>query len=157
MTVSTTMIGQVSEYSVSDSGLFTTTLFNYYSAVAKSILDSEDPGLPTALYDHCHALLIVHLYVVKKGLTGYESTSAQGYTVSRKVGETAYLVEYRNILTKYRDMLSRAESSTDGSSTELEYVIRADAVMGDFQLDQAGSPIYFIDDPAESASDREEL
>lgn len=134
------MIAQVSEYTVADTGSgFTTALFQYLSPIAKAMLDKEDPGLPTAIYDHCHALLIAHLYTVKKGGTGYISTSAQGYSVTRKLGETSYLIEYRKILTTYSGTHSASSDDTD----ELTGVTRADAVMPDFQLDQAEMPLFF--------------
>ncbi len=143
MTVTAAMIAQVSPYTVSDKdSLLNNTLFTYLSSVAKALLDTDDPGFSTTIYDHCHALLIAHLYAVKKGDTGYQSQSAHGYSVSRKPGETAYLVEYKKILSMY----AGAHSSDTDDSEEYEGVLRADAVMADFQLDQAEMPIFFTAD-----------
>jgi len=140
MTVTSAMIAQVSEYTVAETGSgFTPAIFDYLSPVAKSMLDMENPGLPDIVYDHCHALLIAHLYAVKKGQTGYIQTSADGYSVRRKEGETSYLIEYRKILQTY----SGSHSSSSDDSDLQESVIRADAVMKDFQLDQAEMPIFF--------------
>lgn len=143
MTVTAAMISQVSPYTVSDKdSLLNNTLFTYLSGVAKALLDTDDPGFSTTIYDHCHALLIAHLYAVKKGDTGYQSQSASGYSVTRKIGETAYLAEYKKILSTYAGAHSEGTDDTE----EYESVIRADAVMGEFQLDQADMPIYYTAD-----------
>lgn len=104
MTVSTTMISQVSPYSVSDSGEFTTTLFNFYSPVAKKMLDLMCPTLASEIYDYCHALLICHLYEAKGGDIDKMSMSIAGdFSFTRNLGDTAYLVQCRATIALFQD------------------------------------------------------
>lgn len=142
MAATAAMIAQVSEYTVDDTGasLLTTAVFTYLSAVAKVELDLElgTSSLDSTIYDYCHALLIAHKYAVKRGQTGYTQQSAQGYSVARKVGETAYLVEYRATMAKY----ASSQLPDAGSSTA---VLRSDADMTDFHLDGNAVPSYFTE------------
>jgi hypothetical protein len=141
MVVTAEMVSQVSEYVVDDGKIFTGKLFDYYKGIGEAILGADDPEdrLNEALYDYCHALLIAHLYAVKKGQTGYQSTSAQGYSVTRKLGETAYSIEYKNILQKFAGI----HSSVIDKESWKEWTTRADANMPDFNLDQAEIPSFF--------------
>jgi hypothetical protein len=151
MTVTAAMISQVSEYEVSDSKPFKPALFTALQAVAAGILAADDPKnlLPSSaetggisVRDYCHALLIAHLYAIKQGKTGYQSEAMQGYSVTRKLGETAYSIQYRDILKTFA---STSTSRLD-SDRFRKFVLRADAKMPDFNLDQAETPIFFEDE-----------
>ncbi len=148
MVATAAMIAQVSEYTVSDSGNqpFTTALFTYLSGVAWTELTEAlgpNSGMPSDIKDHCHALLIAHKYAVKRGETGYTSQSANGFSVQRKVGETAYLVEYNQIVAKYggKSMLTSIGGSTDKSSVYTA-TKRTDADMSPLALDDTDIPTF---------------
>ena len=65
MTVSETMIKQVSPFEVDVD--FTTVDYTQYKTWDALELDQIDPGLDTATYDYCHALLICHFYECSRG------------------------------------------------------------------------------------------
>lgn len=141
MVATPAMIAQISEFSVSDTGnaIFTTSIFNTLSPVAQALLDEDNPGLPDALYDYCHALLIAHLYSVKKGLTGYQSQTAQGYSVQRRVGQTAYMVEYQKTIKHWAAKIRPSVGSISNEYSSR----RADSRMDGLQLDEAEIPSFF--------------
>lgn len=134
MTATSAMIAYISPYTVSDSGNFTTAKFNHLSAVAKNILDGEDPGLSSTLYDHAHALLICHLY--ESGNLGQGALTSErigDYGYSKEAGETSFLIRYRGILAK---------ASAGQSAEDLEEQERTDHAMSAMQLDQSTIPKY---------------
>ena len=138
MTVTSSMIAQVSPYTVSDSLPFTTALFNLYLSVAKKKLDSEALTLPTEIYDYCHALLIVHMYEVKRGSTNVKAKSFGNASVTKGDERSNYLAEYEQIINAYKQAAGKA-ALTEG-------VARNDSDMEDLRLDQGEVPSY-EDDP----------
>ena len=132
------MIAQVSPYTVSDSLPFTTTLFTFYQGVAAIKLAAEDPGLPTAMYDYCHALLIVHYYEVKRGATNVKAKSFGNASVTKGSEKSNYLVEYEQIIASY-GKAAVAAALTGG-------VERCDSTMEELRLDEGDVPSY-EDDP----------
>ena len=139
MTVTSSMIAQVSPYTVGDALPFSTALFTLYSSIAKVKLDAEAPGLPTAVYDYCHALLIVHLYEVKRGATNVKSKSFGNASVTKGDDRSNYLAEYEGIIIAYR--------KAAGVAVLTGGVVRADAVMTEMHLDE-GEISNYEDDPA---------
>lgn len=138
MVATSSMIAQVSPYTVGDALPFSTTLFTLYSAIAKVKLDAEAPtGMATAVYDYCHALLIVHLYEVKRGATNVKSKSFGNASVTKGDDRSNYLVEYEGILASYRQAAGRA-ALTGG-------VTRNDSDMSDLRLDAGDIPDYEAD------------
>jgi len=134
MTVSQAMIGYVSPFTVSDSGEFTTAMYTYLSAVAKARLDQENPGLSETLYDHCHALLICHLFVARRGELDKSSVSVDGYSYARsKTGSTTYLEEYLKILSEFAEKASITLLSSSDS-------VRNDAGM--MPLDENDAQVF---------------
>lgn len=141
MAVSTTMIGYVSPYTVSDSGAFTEDLYDYYKPIAAAMLANEGGAdLATALYDHCHALLIAHLYTVKGGETALKSFSSGGLSWSKNPGETPFLLEARAIIAENAE--ATAETSMDADAA-LADVVRADADVGNLRLDRTAGPVFW--------------
>ncbi len=131
MTATAAMVAEISSYSVDDETKFTKAVFARLSAVAKVLLDQDDPGLGTVLYDHAHVLLIVHLYetgVLGKGT--YTSEKIGDYSYSKAAGESSYILEYRAVI-----------ASGSGRSN-LEGQERADADMEEMHLDQGEVPKY---------------
>jgi hypothetical protein len=148
MTATEEMIAQVSPYTVGSTGTaFTPALFTYLSGIALAELNQDGgASLPSAVFDHCHALLIAHHYAVKKGETGYESQSAQGYSVQRKIGETAFYVEYKKQLAKYQGGNIPSGSGTSGTGTGTgASVLRSDSTMNGLSLDEAVVPSFFTE------------
>jgi len=126
------MIAEISPFVVDDEKKFTKATFARLSAVAKSILDAEDPGLETALYDHAHALLICHLYESGKlGRGAYTSERIGDYSYAKEAGASSYLLEYRAII-----------ASGAQTSPALEEQVRADSDMHEMHLDQGDVPRY---------------
>lgn len=132
------MMPIVSPYTVSNTTDFTETAFGIYSAVAKSELDLDDPGLPSDMYDYCHALLISHLYTIHLGTTEMKAESVGGgdYSYQRfEGGETGYLLKYRDVIQKWNAVGVSAESAAT----------RSDADMGMLGIDQADIVTYAPD------------
>lgn len=141
MTVTEGMIAYVSPYMVSVSGPFTPALFAYYSPIATVMLANEGgDDLPSALYDHCHALLIAHLYTVKGGETALKSFASGGLSWSKNPGETPFLLEVRATIAANVEEV--AETGT-GSGGVLTDVLRADADLGQLKLDRAAPAVYW--------------
>ena len=134
MAATSSMIAQVSPYTVGDALPFSTALFNYYSPVAKAKLDVEAPNLPTALYDHCHALLIAHMYAVKRGANNVKAKSFGNASVTKATEMTDQMAEYMQIVADYNKGKSRA-ALTGG-------VARNDSDMADLRLDAGDVPDY---------------
>ncbi len=118
------MIGFVSPYEVSGDGPLTPALYDYLSTVAQQTLDADDPGLSSALYDHCHALLICHLYEAREGNLEKVSETIADYRYQKGAGTTTYLIEYQKIIAANR----RVPVPSSG-------VRRGDVVMPGLQLD----------------------
>lgn len=128
---------------VGATGTISTADFTYLSGVAKSMyLDVEDPGLPTTVYDYCHGLLVLHLYEVSGGHTGFTSENQNGYSYSQKAGVTGWYLEYRRVVDTWNSSQSRGQIPT----AQLD-ITRADAVMSAFKLDQAEVPSFFTERP----------
>lgn len=106
----------------------------YLKAVAQARLDNEAPtGLSTALYDHCHALLITHMSLADD-TAGYNSFSTSEFSASQTPGQSIFLIEYKQIISDYSETI---DYSAEADCT------RADAVMSEFHLDQADVPTFF--------------
>jgi hypothetical protein len=146
MAVSEAMIGYVSPYTVADGTAFPSALFDYYSPIAATMLANEGGAdLPVSLYDHCHALLIAHLYAVKGGETALLSFSsgdvqwAKSVTMMEK-GTTPFLLEVREIIAQ---QAAADAGETMTADMPLADIQRADADVGNLRLDRA-SPITFF-------------
>ena len=143
MTVSAAMIGYVSPYTVADGTAFPTALFTYYTPIAKAMLDTLAAGvaLSTALYDHCHALLIAHLHTVKGGSSGYASYKSGDVQWTKSVtstgkGTSPFMIEVMEILAQ------RAPTDAPANTTAAD-VTRADADLGQLKLDRGARPSFF--------------
>jgi len=122
-------------------GTISTTEFTYFAGVAKAMyLDADDPGLPATVYDYCHGLLVLHLYEVIGGHTGFTSENQNGYSYSHPAGTTGWLTEYQRVIDTWNKATARSTMPT----TQLD-VTRADAVMSAFKLDQAEVPTFFTE------------
>lgn len=139
MTVSKAMIGYVSPYTVTEgdtTGDISDEAYTYYSAVAKRKLDNDNPGLTTTEYDHCHALLIVHLYVAKGGNLDLTSESLGGVrSISKREGITSQLLQYDEVI---RD----AKNKSNADALQTDVLERCDRTMGDLELDRQPIPKY---------------
>lgn len=97
MTITKTMVEQVSPFSVDDSGNFTETDYDQYVIWAGLELDQIDPGLDSATYDYCHALLVCHFYECSLGSTGkYKSEKIGDYSYTRFDNAQTELTSYYN-------------------------------------------------------------
>jgi hypothetical protein len=131
MAVTAAMIAEVSPYSVDDETAFSKATFARLSAVAKVLLDRDNPGLTADLYDYAHALMICHLYDTgKTGGGALKSESIGSYSYSKDAGASAYLLQYRSIMASY------------SASQTIEGQERSDADMGEMHLDQSEVPEY---------------
>jgi len=111
------------------------TTYVALKSVAQARLDNDNPGLPTALYDWCHALMITHM-AKSDETAGWKSYSTEQLSVSKDPGVTVFLLEYQQIIDGY------AESVDYSSESD---VTRCDADMAEFHLDQADVPGYFCE------------
>lgn len=111
------------------------TTYVALKSVAQARLDNDNPGLPTALYDWCHALMITHMAKADE-TAGWKSYSTEQLSVSKDPGVTVFLLEYQQIIDGY------AESVDYSSESD---VTRCDADMTEFHLDQADVPGYFCE------------
>lgn len=127
MTVSATMIAQISEYTVGDSGTFTETDFTYYKTVAGKILDTDDPGLETELYDYCHALLICHLYYQSKNESEYSEKKVGPVTIKRNISTNRFKRQYDEIIGSFAETVDYSSEAN---------VTRNDANVTAFKFDQ---------------------
>jgi len=134
MVVTAANIPLVSEYSVSDSGAFTTTIFNGLFADAKEYLDEDDPGLSTTQYDRAHALLICHLFEMRNPDAAYSSMSSGGISGSRVPGTSSFSIQYF-------EMIGRGASRS--LPEEQADIRRCDVDMGDMALDQNTMQEFF--------------
>lgn len=130
MTVTEADIPKVSPYSVTAAGPFTPERFTLFKAVAEEQLQREGSTLPPALYDYCHALLIVHHYVVARGQAGIASQTIGGLSFTRSGEVDEYLTEYRDIIEK--NAAPAQQAAPDGEAQ------RSDASMPAFRLDRSG-------------------
>lgn len=132
MTVSAAMVSMV------DRGFILTESDATYlqlKAWAKEQLDLENPGLSTATYDRCHALLIAHMYEIGDPTAGYKSYSTAEFSASQEPGQTIWILEYKQIIEAFISVDTSGESS----------VTRADADMPEFHLDQSSVPSYYLE------------
>lgn len=139
MTVSKAMIGYVSPFSVTEgetTGDISDAAYTFYSAQAKEILDEDNPGLSTNQYDLCHALMIVHLYVAKRGGLDLTSESLGGVrSTAKREGITSWLLQYE-------DTIRRAKNKSNADALQTEMLERCDRTMGDLELDRQPIPKY---------------
>lgn len=108
--------------------------FVHFKTIAMELLDRDNPGLSTTMYDHCHALMMAHLYFARDYKTGMRSFSTGDFSGSQEPGVTIYLIEYQQILKDFQPI--------DLQETDIE-TTRCDAVMDEFKLDQSESPSFF--------------
>jgi len=139
------MISYVSPYTVSDAGPFPTALYQYYVPIAAARLVSEGLETTSPLYDHCHALMICHLFTVKGGETDLLSFDSGGLSWSKSVtimeqGNTPYILEIRQIIAGLQE---GAGDEIMGSSVSVSDVQRADADVGNLKLDRTTGPVFF--------------
>ena len=142
MTVCTTMIAQVSEFTVGDTGSFTETDYDQYSIWAKEELDRDDPRLPTSKYDEAHANLICDIFVSSKGGRNFKSEKIGDYGYTKDSGgnggKSSYRLRYEEILKQFA-----GEQPTAGQERiDIE-------TPSDFQLDQLGLVEFNTDDDLE--------
>jgi len=131
MVATQTLVEAVGPYPIDDETEFTKDVFTALSASAKVLLDNDNPGLISTLYDMAHAYMILHLFEVKLGSAGMKSESIGDYSYSRDVaGKTNWLMAYEQILGK-----QTAKSMLSGDS--LDGVARADAIFNDAKMDQS--------------------
>ena len=133
MTATPDMVADHSPYVVSDSGSFTNAMFSRYAPIAKELLDLHaDEGLSPATYDYCHTLLICHLKKVDEGKLELKSENVGGsdHAYEKKVGETTYLLEFRQVIETVRAM--SGHSAKANSATE-----RSDAWMKVMAIDRS--------------------
>jgi hypothetical protein len=137
MTISTTLISQVSKFTVGQ-GDFTSALYTELVTEAQAILDHQQNigNMPVSLYDRCHALLVCHLYLLRDPAMGLNSYSAGDYSQSIsgpgtfETG-TAYAAQYLSIIKMWTQQnlpqtlteVRRADSSMlyaklDGNAVE---------------------------------------
>ncbi len=129
MAITKDSIPLVSPYTVSDAGNFTSALFDYYFDVAEEMLSTMGgDDLTSTTYDHCHALLVAHLYTCKQGTIEIESTADPTRWKWVKPGDTTYLRQVEAII--------KAARSSVTLEYEHEYVLRADAGEDYFKLDK---------------------
>lgn len=127
MTVSITMIAQISPFIVSDSGDFTETDYDQYVIWAKEELDRDDPGLPTSKYDEAHANLICDIFVSSKGSRNMKSEKIGDYGYTKDgSGKSSYRLRYEEILKQWA-----TEQPTTGQERE-----DVDYMPNQFKLDQ---------------------
>jgi hypothetical protein len=110
-----------------------------FQTIAAAILDKDNPGLTTALYDWCHALMICHLWAGGDEKSGYKSFSTGDFSASQNPGETIWSLQYRQIIADFQEY--DVATATD--------VRRSDSVIEDFKLDQSTDPVIFTDVDAE--------
>jgi hypothetical protein len=114
-----------------------TAAITAYSTVAQARLDNDNPGLATAVYDHCHALMICHMRAAADPATGLRKVKTDGFEAERETpGTTAFLLEYRKIIEEFQGE----------EAGEAEDVTRCDASMPDFKLDQGDIPGFYTED-----------
>ena len=102
MAVTEDLIPIVSQYTVSDSTDFTTSLFESLKDIAQCLLEKDNPGLPSDLYDVACALLICHLYESRNPELGLKSYTSGDFSVTREVaGQSVYLAGYYDILDRF--------------------------------------------------------
>lgn len=124
---------------VGSTGQISETSFSYLAGIAKSMyLDVEGSGLPEGVYDYCHGLLVLHLYEVGKGHTGFSSESQNNYDYTQSPGKTGWLLQYRDAIATYNKSRSKSARPT----TQIDQT-RADASMSAFKLDQGKIPTFF--------------
>lgn len=135
--VTETMVSFVSPFQVNEAGPFTSALYQYYKEVARSRLDNDNPGFPEAVYDHCHALLIAHLYAIKEGDTALTQFKSRDIQWSKQAGSTPMMLEYLDTLRSYQtEELQAPRAQLD--------VTRSDANVGNLRMDRS-KPASFFD------------
>jgi hypothetical protein len=110
-----------------------TTALSAYGTIAKALVDKDNPGLGTTLYEWCQALMICHLWAGGDEKAGLKSYSTGDFSASQDPGQTTWSIQYRQIIENFQ--VSDVAEAKD--------VSRCDAVMPDFKLDQSTDPVFF--------------
>lgn len=131
MAVSATLVAAVSRgiIVVSDSGAFTTAIYNLIVPDAKSLLDQNvgSGNLPSNIYDRCWALMVCHLWIIGDPAFGFSSYSAGDYSQSLKEpGDSVYSIQCKAVIAQWNQQST--PQAQDG-------VRRADTDMGLMQTD----------------------
>jgi len=118
-----------------DDSDFSLSEFDSLYVKADDILQGDDPGLNEVSYDHCLALMVLHLHEMKLGNTGMVSENLGGYSYNRGTPNmTGWLVQYNDIISKAWIWYGTSPEELDGK--------RADRTMNNMKLDQA-EPDYY--------------
>ena len=140
MTVTISMITQVSPFTVADPSLngdFTQVDFDQYKSWAAAELDRDDPGLSSDAYDQAHANLICDIFVSSKGGRDMKSEEIgdYGYTKDGN-GKSSYRIRYEEILKQF----AGEQPSAGQKRIDIETP---------FRLDQLGLQKFDTDDDLE--------
>ena len=104
MVVTTNMVALVSPFTVGPTGDFTQSAFDQYKTWAELELKRADPGLDTATYDYCHALLICHIFDIspQSKKTGFKSEKIGDYSYTKAdemdSGSSSYYRRFQQLL-----------------------------------------------------------
>lgn len=115
-----TDIAAYTPFEVSDSGPFTTAIFNKYKALTQNQLDRDDPGLPAEEYDHAHVMLIAHTWVARDGKLDLTQEKIKDYWYNKNEGQTSFIIQYQQLIDRYTR--SAAAQPTEG-------IVHTDATM----------------------------
>jgi hypothetical protein len=106
------------------------------------VLDADNPGLPTSMYDYCHILLIAHYIAAKEGSGDKVSESIGDYSYTKTSGPARdYMAEYHSLIALYKAKTGTTMLSTYGDER------RTDAEMKEVKISQ--SKTIFIEDSVE--------
>jgi hypothetical protein len=140
MTVVPADIAKVSPFVVSsgNSGDFTKPQFDKFFAIAKQLIDAQDPGVASETYDYMHSLMICHYYVVFNNKLEFKSESSGGgdYIYQKQAGVSTFSIAYDKLLQQWEKILGKA--NIQGS----EDAGRIDAYMGDVSLDKVSTSLW---------------
>ena len=129
------MVSDHSPYVVSDAGAFTNAMFSRYARIGKELLDGySDLNIPPATYDYLHTLLICHLKKVDEGKLELKSENVGGsdHAYEKKVGETTYLIEFRQTVEMLRELAGHSADALASTGGE-----RSDAWMKVMAIDRS--------------------
>jgi hypothetical protein len=132
MTVDAALVNKANRFLTSTQA---TTAYTDYNAIAKAILDKDNPGLSTTLYDWCHAQLICHLWAIGDPNAGLKSFTTGDFSGSQDAGSTIWWLAYRQTIEDFQ-----SDSTADSETT----VGRCDAEMPEMRFDQSIVPRYYV-------------
>lgn len=137
MTATHDDLAAVSPYTVNET-TFTSAMFTSYLTQAEDIMDTIAPeGMPDSIVTRCTALLVAHFYEVKKGAVNVKS-GGPGEFEWVQPGRTSYWIQAMDLLKQFKGVAKPPDTDTGTYS-----VVRSDAVMSDFKLDQSDMPSFF--------------